>query len=124
MTDDPRTNAPADPHATRTELAARHLHAAGLEIVCRGWRNPYGVLDLVARDAGVTVFVAVTTGSRPGDPLAPGSMPQARQQRIRRLALLWLADHDGPRHRIRFDVVTVVLRTGTAPVIEHHRAVF
>ncbi|MGW6332145.1 YraN family protein [Nocardia rhamnosiphila] len=124
MTDNPHTSAPADPHSTRMELAARYLRAAGLDIVCRGWRSPYGALDLVARDTGTTVFVTVTTGSGAGDGLAPGSMPRADQQRIRRLALLWLTDHNGPRHRIRFDVVAVLLRTDSDPVIEHHQAVF
>ncbi|MEV0110604.1 YraN family protein [Nocardia sp. NPDC050799] len=129
MPDDPHTTAPDDPRATHRELAARYITAGGFDIVCRGWRSPYGVLDLVAREAGTTVFVTATataagSGSRSGDGLAAGSISRDDQQRIRRLALLWLADHDGPRHRIRFDVLTIRSHTDSAPTIEHHRGAF
>ncbi|WP_063129859.1 YraN family protein [Nocardia fusca] len=126
MPDDPRTTAPDDPRATRRELAARYLRAAGFDIVCRRWHSPYGVLDLVARDAGTTVFVTVRTaiGSGSGDGLTAGSISRDDQQRIRRLALLWLTDHDGPRHRIRFDVLTIRSHTDREPTIEHHRGAF
>ncbi|MEU0541629.1 YraN family protein [Nocardia sp. NPDC005978] len=107
------------------ELAARFLRDAGMEIVARNWRCRYGELDLIGRDAaGVTVFVEVKTRSG----LAFGPPAEAvsflKQQRIRRLALLWLHERSGPWSRVRFDVVSVLMRPGSHPEITHLRAAF
>ncbi|WP_330182332.1 YraN family protein [Nocardia sp. NBC_01503] len=107
------------------ELAARYLSAAGMEIVARNWRCRYGELDLIGRDTeGVTAFVEVKT--RRG--VAFGSPAEAvtflKQQRIRRLALLWLHEQQWPWSRVRFDVVSVLMRQGTEPVVEHLKGVF
>ncbi|WP_067699097.1 YraN family protein [Nocardia jejuensis] len=107
------------------ELAARFLSAAGLEIVARNWRCRYGELDIIARDAGVTVFIEVKTRSGLGFGTPAEAVTYLKQQRIRRLALLWLDEQRGPWLRIRFDVVSVLLRRcGGDPVIQHLEAVF
>ncbi|MGK8523419.1 YraN family protein [Nocardia asteroides] len=106
------------------ELAARFLCAAGMEIVARNWRCRYGELDLVVRDGDVTAFVEVKTRSGLGYGTPAESVTYVKQQRIRRLALLWLAEQDGPWRRIRFDVVSVLVARGSAPVITHLAAVF
>ena len=106
------------------ELAAQFLQAAGMEIVARNWRCKYGELDLVARSADVTAFVEVKTrtGAKYGTPAE--AVTYAKQRRIRRLALVWLAEQDGPWRNVRFDVVSVLLHRGHRPVIEHLTAVF
>ncbi len=95
-----------------------------MEIVARNWRCRYGELDLIARAAATTVFVEVKTRRS----LAYGTPAEAvtfgKQQRIRRLALLWLAEQDGPWQHIRFDVVSVLMTPGQRPRIEHLEAVF
>ncbi|WP_433656923.1 YraN family protein [Nocardia sp. CA-128927] len=106
------------------ELAARFLQAAGMEIVSRNWRCKYGELDLVVRDAQYTAFVEVKTRSGLGFGIPAESVTFTKQQRIRRLALLWLSEQDGPWRHIRFDVVSVLLTRGHEPVIDHLEAVF
>ncbi|UAK29849.1 YraN family protein [Nocardia asteroides] len=106
------------------ELAAKFLCAAGMEIVARNWRCRYGELDLIVLDGDVTAFVEVKTRSGLGYGMPAESVTFAKQQRIRRLALLWLAEQDGPWRRIRFDVVSVLVAHGRAPVIDHLEAVF
>lgn len=106
------------------ELAARYLRSAGMEIVCRNWRCRYGELDLVVRDAEVTAFVEVKTRTGLGFGVPAESVTFAKRQRIRRLALLWLTEQDGPWQRIRFDVVSVLLPRNREPVIEHLPGVF
>lgn len=106
------------------ELAAKFLCAAGMEIVARNWRCRYGELDLIVLDGDVTAFVEVKTRSGLGYGTPAESVTFAKQQRIRRLALLWLAEQDGPWRRIRFDVVSVLGAHGRAPVIDHLEAVF
>jgi putative endonuclease len=106
------------------ELAARYLQAAGMEIVCRNWRCRYGELDLIVRDAGVTVFVEVKTRSGLGFGIPAEAVTHDKRRRIRRLALLWLTEQAGPWQRIRFDVVSVLLSRTGEPVIEHLEGVF
>ncbi|NUS94330.1 MAG: YraN family protein [Nocardia sp.] len=106
------------------ELAARYLQAAGMEIICRNWRCRYGELDLVVRDAGVTAFVEVKTRSGLGYGTPAEAVTYHKRQRIRRLALLWLTEQDGPWQRIRFDVIAILLSRTAEPVIDHLRAVF
>lgn len=106
------------------KLAAQYLCEAGLEIVARNWRCRYGELDLIVRDPSVTVFVEVKTRSGSGFGTPAESVTFAKQQRIRRLALLWLAQQDGQWRRIRFDVVSVLVPRGRKPVIDHLPAAF
>ncbi|WP_225729804.1 MULTISPECIES: YraN family protein [unclassified Nocardia] len=106
------------------ELAARFLRDAGMEIVARNWRCRYGELDLIARDPAVTAFVEVKTRTGMGYGVPAESVTFTKQQRIRRLALLWLAEQDGRWPNVRFDVVSVLLRRGFRPQIEHLRGVF
>ncbi|ATL69440.1 YraN family protein [Nocardia terpenica] len=107
------------------ELAARFLRDAGMEIIERNWRCRYGELDLIVRDAAVTAFVEVKTRSGLGFGTPAEAVTFVKQQRIRRLALLWLNEQAGPWRNIRFDVVSVLVpRDGGEPVITHLEAVF
>lgn len=107
------------------DLAAAELQAAGLTVLDRNWRCSAGELDLVASDGIAIVFVEVKTRSTVayGDPAE--AVSRAKAARIRRLAVLWLADH--PQHRrseVRFDVVAVVRLTGSGPSVRHIPAAF
>ncbi|MFD4461720.1 YraN family protein [Nocardia sp. NPDC058480] len=106
------------------KLAAQYLCETGMEIVARNWRCRYGELDLIVGDPSVTVFVEVKTRSGLGFGIPAESVTFSKQQRIRRLALLWLAEQDGPWRRIRFDVVSVLVPRGRGPVIDHLTAAF
>ncbi|MCX4094129.1 YraN family protein [Nocardia sp. alder85J] len=106
------------------ELAARFLREAGMEIIERNWRCRYGELDLIVRDGEVTAFVEVKTRTGLGFGVPAEAVTFSKQQRIRRLALLWLNEQDGPWLRIRFDVVSVLIPPRGEPAVEHLPAVF
>ncbi|MEV5648834.1 YraN family protein [Nocardia sp. NPDC052254] len=106
------------------ELAAQFLQGAGIRIVERNWRCRYGELDLIVTDDDTTAFVEVKTRSGLGFGTPAEAVTFAKQQRIRRLALVWLAEQDGPWLRVRFDVVSVLLLPGEPARIEHVRAAF
>jgi len=125
MTDRRRTTGRA-----AEELAARRLASAGWEIVERNARTRYGELDVVARDGRTLVFVEVKAG-RTGAAFGPErpvlAVDARKQQRIRRLATAWIAEHrDLPRYSaIRFDAIGVSFdRHGNVVEIEHIRAAF
>ncbi|GAA5056888.1 YraN family protein [Nocardia callitridis] len=106
------------------QLAAQFLEAAGMNVVGRNWRCRYGELDLIVQNDHVTAFVEVKTRSGLGFGTPAEAVTFTKQQRIRRLALLWLAQQEGPWRRIRFDVVSILMPHGQQPRIEHLPAVF
>ncbi len=105
------------------QTAAHHLTAAGMTILDRNWRPAgagiRGELDLVARDGDALVIVEVKTRSGTGFGAPAESVTWQKTQRIRRLALAWLAAHPGQGSAsIRFDVISV-LRTAGGVTVEH-----
>lgn len=107
------------------ELAARHLQRAGLTIVERNVRLPWGEIDLVAREGDELVFVEVKT--RIGDAsIAPDEMVNvAKLQRLERLAEAYAERLGDPDAAWRVDVVAVVLgRDGRVVRIDHLTGAF
>ncbi len=112
------------------DLVAIRLVAASWEILERNARTRYGELDLVALDGRTLVFVEVKAG-REGSAHGPErpvlSVDRRKQQRVRRLAVAWMAEHRAlPRYdEIRFDAVGVSFdRAGRAVAVEHIEAAF
>jgi len=105
------------------QLAAEHLAAAGMTVLARNWRCPQGELDLVLRDSdGTLVFCEVKTRSGTGFGEPSEAVGQRKARKLRALACLWLVEHRPPGGSdLRFDVVSIVRRRGTAPQLEHLR---
>ena len=81
----------------------------GMVLVDRNWRCDLGEIDLVLRDGDVLVFCEVKTRSSAafGHPLE--AVTPAKAQRLRRLAVRWLQEHDVRPDGIRIDLVGVLL---------------
>jgi putative endonuclease len=110
------------------EVAARHLQAAGLQILARNWRCRQGELDIVARDGTQLVIVEVKTRSSLGYGSPAEAVHRAKSARIRQLGLRWILEHreqGGPEFwtALRFDVVTVV-RSSRGLQVEHLAGAF
>ncbi len=102
--------------------AARHLRRQGFRILARGYRTPWGEIDLIARDGDVLVFVEVKT-RRHGAP-AEAVTPE-KQRRLTLAALRFAREHGLLDTRGRFDVVAIVWPDDRrAPAIEHIRNAF
>ena len=115
---------------TAEDLVATRLAGAGWEVVERNARTRHGELDIIARDGRALVFLEVKAG-REGSAFGPErpvlAVDRRKQQRIRRLASAWMAEHrDTPPYaEIRFDAVGVTLdRHGRVLDVEHIRAAF
>ena len=107
------------------DIVARWLCGKGWRILSRNARTRFGELDIVAMDGTTLVFIEVKAG-REGAAAGPErpviSVGPRKQQRIRRLATAWMAEHrDGPRYaEIRFDVAGVSFdRDGSLTEVEH-----
>jgi putative endonuclease len=104
-------------------IAARHLSAAGMTVLDRNWRCEAGEIDIVARE-GRTLVVCEVKTRRGLDYCHPGEAVTWRKaQRLRRLAMRWLDEHDVHPDEIRIDVVSVVCPPTGDVAVEHLRAV-
>jgi putative endonuclease len=92
------------------DLAAAHYRRLGYEILDRNWRSATGELDLVLRTGSTVVFSEVK--ARRTNAFGPpgAAVSDAKQRRIRQLAIEWLRANDLHPDEIRFDVVAI---TGT-----------
>lgn len=84
------------------------LRGAGYRVLARNYRCPQGEVDLVAEEGGRVVFVEVKArrGVAYGGPAA--AVTGAKQLRIARAALHFLAANRMLDRPARFDVVTLL----------------
>ena len=89
-------------------LAAATLVARGYAILARRYRTRYGEIDIVARDGDTLVFVEVRRRSETGCGSAAESVTPAKQRRVVRMAVEYLARLNlYDRCAVRFDVVAI-----------------
>jgi putative endonuclease len=102
--------------------AARYLRRQGLRVIVRGYRTPYGEIDLVAREGRRLVFVEVKT-RRQGTPAE--AVTDEKQRRLTLAALHFLSRHKLLECPCRFDVVAIVWPDDRSrPWIDHLRDAF
>lgn len=88
--------------------AARHLEAAGAQVVLRNFRRRTGELDLVAIEGGVLMIVEVRLRARTDFGGADGSVDARKRQRILRTTRQLLqTQREFAKLRVRFDVVVI-----------------
>ena len=104
------------------DAACAWYRDASYRVLERNWRCAEGELDVVAcsPDGEVIVFCEVKTRRSAGFGTPVEAVTAAKQRRVRRLAVRWLAGRGGRERfgRVRFDVVAVTLGDGGAPVVE------
>ena len=108
-------------------IAASYLEERGYEVIEHGYRCPEGEADLIAYDFETDEVVLVEVKSRrarAGVDLCPEeAVDRAKQDRYRRIASCYLMDRF-PVVSIRFDVVSIVFRSGREANITHFFSVF
>jgi len=98
------------------DLAAAWYCDRGYEVLARNWRVAAGELDLVARRGDVVVFCEVKARANADYGTPAEAVGWAKQRRIRRLALDFLAAEGLRGVEVRFDVAAVL--GGKLEVIE------
>ncbi len=114
------------------KIARKFLKAQGLAILASNYRCPTGEVDLIALDkstlsddgAQTLVFVEVKARSsnRFTDPAS--AVNADKQRRIRKVAQYYLSTKDANDYNVRFDIVSVVVRGGQEPEIDHYQGAF
>ena len=92
------------------QAAADYLETEGFRILARNWRCADGEIDIVAVDRQTLIVCEVKTrsGNRYGTPLE--SVSRVKRNRLRRLAVRWLAAHGLHFEQVRIDVLGVARR--------------
>jgi len=88
------------------DAALAQLRAAGLELLERNVRFPFGELDLVMREGATVVFVEVRCRRSEGFGGAAASIDRGKRRKLARAAQAWLVRNRRFAHApCRFDVV-------------------
>lgn len=90
------------------DLASSLLEENSLLILARNVRYPNGEIDIVALEAGTTVFVEVKRRRDSALGAPAEAVTVRKRRRVVRAARRWLAAHPGRGRAVRFDVVAVV----------------
>ncbi|MBR5388228.1 MAG: YraN family protein [Clostridia bacterium] len=87
--------------------AADYLKKKGYKILERNYKNPFGEIDIIARDGEYTVFTEVKT--RTTDDFGAGSeaVDNKRRQRYVRAAKFYLSYKGEINSPARFDVIEI-----------------
>lgn len=90
------------------DLAAVLYEADGYEVVERNFTCREGEIDLIVRRGRTLVVCEVKTRRTDyfGDPSE--AVTASKQQRLRRLAMIWLSRRHAHDMKLRFDVVSIV----------------
>lgn len=105
------------------QIAADYLLREGFQILERNWRYGRGELDIIAMDGKVMVFVEVKTLKD----LTQGQPDRAIVKKKR--AMLWgtagaYMEKVGHDWEIRFDFISIHLKTDDSFKITHHKDAF
>ena len=107
------------------DLAVRELASRGYAILARRYRTRFGEIDVIARDGPTVVFVEVRRRSAGGYGSAAESVTPAKQRRVARMAVAYLArERLIDRCPVRFDVVAIDDGPTGAPRVTVIRSAF
>ncbi len=106
--------------AAGERIAKEYLRAKGYEILDANWSTTFGELDIVARQAGVLVFVEVKTRRGVSTEPALEAVTPAKHGRMLKAIYQYLADQDvDPETQWRVDVVAIAIAGHRRPRIDH-----
>jgi putative endonuclease len=104
-------------------VAERFLVEAGLVVLERNWRCPFGEIDIVARDGDCLVVCEVKTRSSAAFGHPVEAVTAVKAGRLRVLAVEWVKTRGVRPRRIRIDLVAVLRSAHGPATITHLRDV-
>ena len=100
-------------------LAAHYLKSKGFQILVRNYRQKTGEIDIIARDGQWLVFIEVKTRKslRFGQPYEAVTLK--KQSQISRIALDYITRNKLHDQLVRFDVISVLMKSDETADITH-----
>ena len=102
------------------EVAAHYLSNVGAEVIEREWKCESGVADLIAKEDEDIAFIQVNTRESLSNGLPEDGITKTARARFEKTALAYLASHNLPSCRVRFDVISIAFM-GQQAFLRHHR---
>ena len=99
------------------DAVAAYLAERGYEIIARNTRTPYGEIDIVAKQADITIFVEVKTRTSNKMGLPEESVTLRKQAHMLACAEHYAAENEIDHWQI--DVIAVEGKVGLEPKITH-----
>lgn len=113
------------------EIAEAYLREKGYRVLGRNISNPHGKrlgeIDIVAEKKRMVVFVEVKTrilNPNQEDSLPEHQVTRSKLIKLERIASYYLRSNSLETREYRFDVVSVILKRGEGPAINHLESVF
>lgn len=100
------------------DLAADYLVSKGYTIFERNWRNHHKEIDIIAFDEKMLVIVEVKTRQTDDFGTPDLAVDRRKQRLLIAAANAYIFSHNID-YETRFDIITVVLKEGQEPNIEH-----
>lgn len=101
------------------ELAVTFLTERGYQILERNWRCLKGEVDIIATHEEFIIFCEVKTLAKIGVLHPVLKVNHTKQRHLQESGLSYLASHEEIQRQIRFDIITIIFKTASAPEVEH-----
>ena len=89
------------------EIAVRFLSKQGYHIITRNYRTSLGEIDIIAQEGETLVFIEVKTRAGEGFGAPQAAVDRKKQEKITRVALVYLSQKKEAARPCRFDVVAI-----------------
>ncbi|HLF75063.1 MAG TPA: YraN family protein [Anaerolineales bacterium] len=99
------------------ETVAAYLAARGYEIIARNARTPYGEIDIIARQADITIFVEVKTLTSSRNFFPEQNVTARKREHMLAAGQYYAAEQEIDHWQI--DVIAVEGKQGLEPKITH-----
>lgn len=91
------------------DFTEEFLIKEGFKIICRNFRSFLGEIDIVAEKDGLLIFVEVKTRKSMNYGLPLEAIGVKKQDRIKRIAEVFIKERGIKFKEIRFDVMSIIL---------------
>ena len=88
--------------------AAEFIQSAGLIVLTRNYRTPYGEVDIIALDRDTLVFIEVKARRASEYGQGREAVNTAKQRKIQNCALYFIQENGYGDKPIRFDVIEIM----------------
>lgn len=102
------------------DIACRYLSNQGYIVLDQNWCCEDGMVDIIAEDEGLLVFVEVRVNPITGAAIPEGNMTKSHQEYYERIALSYLKSTESEELAVRFDVITLHTKKDMLLRLNHH----
>ena len=99
------------------ESAVRYVMKRGFLVIARNVRTPYGEIDIIAKQGGVTIFIEVKTLTSSKNIFPEHNVTARKREHMLHAAEYYAAENEIDHWQI--DVIAIEGKPVTEPVITH-----